>query len=405
MVAVFYVFISSRVVRQPVVDARALRVFAGTAAGFLLLATPYLLSGPTITLVWCAQTVFLAWACTRERLGFLRLHVLAMVGVIAVRLVGFDGLFEVAPVDSARAYLPFMQLESYPPLAAALTFGVVGHFLGRLPRLSQAVTGLLGLGLLVLTFGVHGESVRWTRAALAPNASRELQNLIESGLLVSVMCALWFALVARLTGPRIPAALGAGFGALLLLWVVDVLFWPGGYGHMSRILGHGYSLWWLHTGVLLMAPLVWLLAQLGRGIDKPLGWLKLSHLRAAFFGAALIVTLLLLRREIFAITHAPPVADFFSADARLASYRMLLSLAYAFLAFGIYLNAIRAQSRARLHAAYALYVMTALKVYIFDLESQNQLYRAFSLLIFAAILFVSSYFANRHRAANPISHA
>ena len=219
------------------------------------------------------------------------------------------------------------------------------------------------------------------------------------------MCALWFGLVARLTGPRIPAALGAGFGALLLLWVVEVLLWPGGYGHMTRILGHGYSLWWLHTSVLLMAPLVWLLAQLGRGIDEPLGWLKLPHLRAAFFGAALIVTLLLLRREVFAITHAPPVADLFSADARLASYRMLLSLAYALLAFGIYLNAIRTQSRIRLHAAYALYVMTALKVYIFDLESQNQLYRAFSLLIFAAILFVSSYFANRHRAANPISHA
>ena len=50
---------------------------------------------------------------------------------------------------------------------------------------------------------------------------------------------------------------------------------------------------------------------------------------------------------------------------------------------------------ARLHAAYALYVFTAFKVYLFDLDAQNQLYRAFSLLVFAAILVVSSHFASR----------
>jgi hypothetical protein len=50
-----------------------------------------------------------------------------------------------------------------------------------------------------------------------------------------------------------------------------------------------------------------------------------------------------------------------------------------------------------LYGAYALYVFTALKVYLFDLESQHQLYRAFSLLVFAAILFVSSHFASRQQ--------
>jgi hypothetical protein len=67
------------------------------------------------------------------------------------------------------------------------------------------------------------------------------------------------------------------------------------------------------------------------------------------------------------------------------------------LAFGVYLNAVRDGARMRLHAAYALYVFTAFKVYVFDLESQNQLYRAFSLLVFALILFVSSHFANRQQ--------
>ena len=58
-----------------------------------------------------------------------------------------------------------------------------------------------------------------------------------------------------------------------------------------------------------------------------------------------------------------------------------------------------------LRAAYALFVFTAFKVYIFDLESQNQLYRAFSLMVFAAILFASSWFANRSAAASGVAAA
>ena len=97
--------------------------------------------------------------------------------------------------------------------------------------------------------------------------------------------------------------------------------------------------------------------------------------------------------------------DLFSDTARRASYRTLLSVSYALLAFGVYVNAIRASVRMRLYAAYSLYLFTALKVYFFDLESQNQLYRAFSLLVFAAILFVSSYFANRQQAEQKRQHA
>ena len=107
--------------------------------------------------------------------------------------------------------------------------------------------------------------------------------------------------------------------------------------------------------------------------------------------------MLLLRREVFAITHAPPLMDWLAESARRASYRTILSLSYALLAFGVYLSAVRNGVRIRLWAAYALYVFTAFKVYVFDLESQNQLYRAFSLLVFAGILFVSSYFANREQ--------
>jgi hypothetical protein len=147
----------------------------------------------------------------------------------------------------------------------------------------------------------------------------------------------------------------------------------------------------------MLAPLAVLLTWLGAEAPERALRLSRERLQALLFAAALLVAMLVLRREIFAITHAPPLMDLFSDAARRASYRTLLSLAYALLAFGVYLSAVRTGARPRLYAAYALYAFTAFKVYVFDLESQNQLYRAFSLLVFAAILFVSSHFASRQQ--------
>jgi hypothetical protein len=398
VVAVLYAVVSSRVTRQPETDAKSLRVFTGTAAAFLLLATPYLASGPSITLVWCAQTVFLAWACTQPRFAFLQLHVLAMLAIILVRLVEFDGIQTPHWGSDGERYIPFAQLRSWPPFAAALTFALTARFTQRMPSVRIPVPWVLGIGLLVLVAAVDGEAGRTARLLLAPGASSDLQNLLRAGLLVAVMCAMWFGAATALAGAALPWAAGLGLLVILGIWTFDALVWPGGYGSMRRVLGDGYALWWLHGGVLLLAPLLLLLAWLWR--EAPERALRLSHtqLQTVLFGAALLIAMLLLRREVFAITHAPPFMDLFPSGARRASYRAILSVCYALLAFGVYLNAVRTGSRSRLHAAYALYIFTAFKVYVFDLESQNQLYRAFSLMVFAAILFVSSYFANRQQA-------
>jgi uncharacterized membrane protein len=397
VVAVLYAVVSSRMVRQPRVDAPGLRVFTATAAGFLLLATPYLASGPVITLVWCAQTILLAWVCTQPRFAFLRLHVLAMLGIILIRLVEFDGLLAARWAAGEERYLPFAELRSWPPFAAALSFGVVARLVGRMPSLSFPVGWVMAAGLLVLVAAVDAEAQHAARHLLAPRGSGELHQLIRAGLLVAVTCALWFGAVARLAAGALLWTAALTLAAALVFWTFEALVWPGGYGGMRRILGDGYGLWWLHGGVLLMAPLLVLLGWLAR--EAPAQALRMSRerLQTLLLGVALLLAMLLLRREAFAITHAPPCADLLSEGARRASYRTILSLSYALLAFGVYLSAIRTGVRARLHAAYALYLFTAFKVYVFDLESQNQLYRAFSLLVFAAILFVSSYFANRQQ--------
>jgi hypothetical protein len=381
-----------------VLDAAALRVFAGTAAGFLLLATPYLASGSWITLVWCAETVGLAWACTRPRFDFLRLHVLAMLAIIGIRLVAYDDLLSTGWVGDASRYVPFAELRSWPPFAAALSFGLVAWLFGRVsdrqrPRLAPA--WVLAIGSLVLVAAVDGEAARVARHAFVPLGSSDLHDLIRAGLLVAVICGLWLAARGGLGSTGLAWTVGLALTATLLLFTSGALLWSHG-GHAERILGDGFGLGWLHGGVLLMAPLLVLLAWLVR--EAPDGALGISRdrIQAILLGVALAVAMLLLRREAFAITHAPPLMDLFREGAQRASYRSILSVSYALLAFGVYVTAIRKKLRAGLYAAYALYVFTALKVYLFDLESQNQLYRASSLIIFAAILFVSSYFANRH---------
>jgi uncharacterized membrane protein len=397
VVAILYAGVASRVVRQPVVDSQALRVFTGTAAGFLLLATPYLARGPAITLVWCAETVLLAWVCTRPRFGFLRLHVLAMLGVILIRLIEFDGLLAPRWGAGEAAYVPFADLRSWPPFAAALCFALVGRLAARMPEGRLPVPAVLGVGLLVLVAAVDGEAHRLARHLFAPRGSGELQALIQAGLLVGVTTALWLGAVSRLAAAALPWKAGLVLAAALVVWTFDVLVWPGGYGAMGHILGDGFGLWWLHGGIALLAPLPLLLLWLAREAPERALGVPRERLQHLLGVAALVICMLLLRREIFAITHAPPLMDFFSEAARRASYRTLLSVSYALLALGVYTNAIRTGERARLRAAYALYVFTAFKVYFFDLESQNQLYRAVSLIAFAAILFVSSYFANRQQ--------
>lgn len=397
VVAVLYTAVSSRVVRQPSVDAAALRVFTGTAAGFLLLATPYLASGPAITLVWCAETVLLAWACTRPGFAFLRLHVLAMLAIISVRLVGYDGLLYQRWAAGDERYLPFASLKSWPPFAAAVTFALVGRMAGRIPDVRFPRGWVLALAVVLLVAAVDGEAGRMARLWLAPLGSRDLHALIAAGILVAVTCGLWLGVLARAAGAAARWPGGLLLAVLLAAWTFPVLVWPGGYGGMRLILGEGFGLWWLHAGTWMLASLLLLLAWLGREAPEHALRMSRERLQALLFAAALVVAMLLLRREVFAVTHAPPLMDLFPDAGRRASYRTLLSVSYALLAFGVYLGAVRSGARFRLYAAYALYGFTAFKVYVFDLESQNQLYRAFSLLAFAAILFVSSHFASRQR--------
>jgi uncharacterized membrane protein len=398
VVAALYAWVSSRVVRQPVVDAKAVRVFAGTAAGFLLLATPYLVSGPAITLVWCAQTSALAWACTKPRYAFLRLHVLAMLAVVAVRLLAFDGLLDPYWGVGAELYVPFAALRSWPPLAAAATFAAAAYFVGRTPGgLPGAATGAVGVAVLLV--GLDAEAQRGARLLLAPLASPGIQDLVRAGLLVTTACApflLGFAALRRAREAPLWWRAGLVVAVLLTLLCFETLLWPGSFGSMRRVLGDGLGLSWLHAGTVLLVPLAFLLLWLARHAPPSPGGSR-ERTRTVLFAVSIVVAMLLLRREAFAIVHAPPLADLFPEAARRASYRTILSVSYGLLAFAVYLQAVRSGMRSRLHAAYALYVFTGLKVYFFDLEAQNQLYRAFSLVVFAAILFVSSWFANRQQ--------
>ncbi len=397
VVSALYVVISSRVVRQPELDQRALVVFAGTAGAFLMLATPFLARGSAITLVWCAETVFLAWVCTQPRYGFLRYHVLVMLAIILIRLIARDQLLSPAWSGVDKSYIPLFHLRSYPPLAAAATFALVARLLARVPNLRLPLGWVLAPGLIVLVAAMDGEAYRVARYVLVPGTHLYLRELVQAGLLVGVLAAMWFAAMRILGASRIPWIALFGFTALLTFWVLDDLLWPVPYRRMVRVLDPDMGLWWLHGGVLFMLPLVVLFARLVAHVPDGLGKLSRDQVRALCFAAAVVVTMLLMRREIFAITHAPPLADLFPDAARRSWYRMLLSLSYAALAFGIYLSAIRTDLRLRLYAAYSLYVFIALKVMVLDIESRNQLYRGFSVVAMGLVLILSHYFAQRQR--------
>jgi len=397
LIAGLYAVVASRLTRAPTLDAPGLRVFAGTASGFLLLATPYLASGHWITLVWCAETLAIAWACTRPRFEFLRLHVVGMLAIILIRLVAFDEIFSRGWTGDTSSYVPFAELRSWPPFAATATFAGVAWLLGRVRGAPTRlpVQWLIGIGALVLVAAVDGETSRLARHAFVPLGSSDLQDLVRAGLLIALVGTFWLAVRSRLAAGAFPWLASLVLAVALLAFSFEALLWSRSYGHQTHILSEGAVLPWLHFGVLLMLPLPLMLVWLARGAPESALGISRERLQALLLGIALVLAMLLLRRETFAITHTPPLMDLFSNGARQASYRSILSVSYALLALGVYVVAIRRRLRMGLYAAYALYVVTALKVYLFDLESQNQLYRASSLIIFAVILFASSYYANR----------
>lgn len=378
-------------------DTRATSVCAGMAAAFLLLATPFLVDGPYITILWCTEAVLLAWIAALPRFAVLQYHVVVALGLVLLRLITDDRLFAPGWMHTGEAYIPFSHLRSYPPLAAVIAFGLVGRLLGRASVSRIRLGWILVPGVIVLIAAVDGEAYRTAAGMLAPGAPRALRELVQAGLLVSVMGALWVSALRPLARGAVPWRALLGCAALLTVWVAEVLFWPTSYGGMTRILEPEVGLWWLHVGVLLLIPLLlfywWLMRT---APDEAFGQNR-AQLRIACFAAAVIITMFLLRREIFAVTHAPPLRGLFPLDARRASYRMLLSLSYAALAFGIYLRAVWKDERPRLYVAYALYVFTAVKVILLDIESSNQLYRGFSVVLVGIILMLSHYFAERQR--------
>ena len=52
--------------------------------------------------------------------------------------------------------------------------------------------------------------------------------------------------------------------AALIVFTLGALLWMGGFSTMEQLVGEGFGLWWLHGGVLLMAPLLVLLVWLIR---------------------------------------------------------------------------------------------------------------------------------------------
>jgi len=154
---------------------------------------------------------------------------------------------------------------------------------------------------------VDGEAKRSAIFWIAPFGSHFLHELIRAGILIAVMCSLWFGVMGRAARS---AAWTSGLGLALLLsfWALEPLLWWGGYPQMLRILGDGHGLWWLHAGALLMLPLALLFFRLAGEMPERTGRFSGEQLRVMLFAASLVVVMLVLRREIFAITHAPPLA-------------------------------------------------------------------------------------------------
>ena len=107
------------------------------------------------------------------------------------------------------------------------------------------------------------------------------------------------------------------------------------------------------------------------------------------------LVLLFVRRELYSLVFLPPLSELIGPVKAHPLYHTSLSCLYSLLSFFLYLRGVKKQQREVIYVAYALFAVTGLKVYFYDLGSAGQLFRALSLLVFGLVLLVSEYAKKR----------
>ncbi len=388
----FYVVHVHLFLLRKLADRALLLAFLALASFFLTMTLPLLLTRQWLTVSWAVQALVMLWLALRLGSNFLAWLALVMYGIVLVRLAGLD--FPRAFGAAQLAQLRTLTLGAYLKTTAErlVLFGVpiasltgawlllrradaeqqerivsAGNDVG-IPAQRRTLGSLLvWLGALVLFYFVHQELHGLLGAFCAP-------------LRLPALTMVWLGLgtAVLLTYRRTMSALAlCGLGviciAVLLKFVVqDVPAWsPVWHGHHYR------SSYTAATVALRLLDFAVLIAFFG-ALARVLGKARRTGAGALALAVALVALWFYLTFET-------------SSALTLWLPRMRaggVSIVWALYALGLLIAGIQRGARGLRYPGLALFAIVMIKVFFFDLDHLDQLYRIIAFVVLG-LLFLS----------------
>ena len=399
-VAAVYFCVCGKLLNFAAADRRTYDTLLSVGAWFLFAAVPMIVSKHYITIAWSLEAAAIAWYSTNERCSILFRHVLAILALVAVRLVFWDHLLSMPHYTDNSVYYLLGDPASQTGAVVALSF----YFILRLTRQNSAWVRvapgfwIAGVGLLL--------AVAFHESFSAVGIG--CHDLLPSHVIDFVSFALWAALSSVILAIAVNVleyertVYKALAGVLTVFLVLPVFcFWElSEYAYYNSMHNHGTIAIAEHSGSLLLLLVIFVASFVVFPPKKSSPPTAEAEESRKQFGSklllgSLILMLFVIRRELHSLIFLPPLADAILPMNRESAYQMSLSCAYALVSFVLYLVGVNKEERSLIRIAYALFAVTGFKVYLYDLGSVAQIYRALSLLVFGMVLLISEFLKQR----------
>ncbi len=277
-----------------------------------------------VSITWALEAILLAWLSSKKELYFLRFNYCFILVIIAFRLLMVDEIIHSAYSFPERKYYPF-NLATISGLVSVVAFFYclkkyeVTTITSELEKTKQnsIITLALWAGILLFSLLSFSREFHGLAQTLFPfsNFSQEF-HLALLILFGSIM--IWFFCKTQLKEQNRSKLILISCFWVVLLMISNNIFSTLSYYKKSEII-------WSHLITLILLLLLSNLFLL----HKQFKYLSLSKLPIIIFSTGIILSMLIIRREVYLFTYAQTDSE--------ANYQISLSILYSLLALGIYI--------------------------------------------------------------------
>ncbi len=378
--------------RQPEAGL-ALARYVLTAITLLVIATAIQFSGFTTVTLWALEAVVILWCGMQWNLRPVRLAALGVLALALLKLIGATGAFSYVPLENFKLLFNQRAL-AFIAIAVASELGAI--LLNRTadPNANLLRTVLRGAWAVLIFILLTVESNDIFRQAMLNAAGEREASLRYNRFMTWSIIWAFYSLPLVWLGlrQRMPSLYGTGLAilgcAVVTIAIQGISFTP--------IAQFTFAINWRAAAFILVIACAVVLARWLNEQRQNFPWLKdaLGILQVAI--VLLLLDLLSSEtRDIF----QKAIFDGDGNTARLQDLKQLtLSGVWLFYSALLMITGIWRRLQGLRIIAIALFGITILKIFVYDLSFLERLYRIFSFIGLGVILLLVSYLYQRYKA-------